>query len=137
MSIAARYELDGPGQILQSDVYDIKFGMLPGLSQNHKLFTVATSKGTFHSRTVVLAIGPGHAKMLPWELSPEEQMGACHNLDIGSTFPSPLVRKKIKQGQETNVVVVGGGLSSAQLVDMAVRKGVTKVWHLVRGDLKG
>jgi thioredoxin reductase len=122
-------------------VDDIQYGLVPGLSsikeKNPNLFTVSTTKGTFYSRTAVLAIGPGHAKMFPWELSAEERMGACHNLEIGSTFPSPHVRKKIKQRQETNVVVVGGGLSSAQVVDMAVRKGVTKVWHLVRGDLKG
>lgn len=43
----------------------------------------------------------------------------------------------IQQRRETNVVVVGGGLSSAQIVDMAVRKGVTKVWFLMRSEFKG
>lgn len=52
-------------------------------------------------------------------------------------FPSPRVQDKIQRRQETNVVVVGGGLSSAQIVDMAVRKGVTKVWFLMRSGLKG
>jgi cation diffusion facilitator CzcD-associated flavoprotein CzcO len=53
------------------------------------------------------------------------------------TFPSPNLRSKIQQRRETNVVVVGGGLSSAQIVDMAVRKGVTKVWFLMRSEYKG
>lgn len=52
-------------------------------------------------------------------------------------FPSPGVRDKIQRRQETNIVVVGGGLSSAQIVDMAVRKGVTKVWFLMRSGIKG
>lgn len=53
------------------------------------------------------------------------------------SFPSPHVQRKIQRRQETNVVVVGGGLSSAQIVDMAVRKGVRKVWFLMRSELKG
>lgn len=57
-------------------------------------------------------------------------------MDIKS-FPSPAIRRKIQRHEETNVVVVGGGLSSAQIVDMAVRKGVTKVWFLMRSGMKG
>lgn len=53
------------------------------------------------------------------------------------TFPSANVKDKIQRRQQTNVVVVGGGLSSAQIVDMAIRKGVTKVWFLMRSDMKG
>jgi cation diffusion facilitator CzcD-associated flavoprotein CzcO len=53
------------------------------------------------------------------------------------TFPSANVKNKIQRRQQTNVVVVGGGLSSAQIVDMAIRKGVTKVWFLMRSDMKG
>ena len=46
------------------------------------------------------------------------------------------MRHKIQQRRQTNIVVVGGGLSSAQIVDMAVRKGVSKVWFLMRSDFK-
>lgn len=56
---------------------------------------------------------------------------------IVKSFPSPNVRCKIQRRQETNAVVVGGGLSSAQIVDMAVRQGVTKVWFVMRSDMKG
>jgi lysine/ornithine N-monooxygenase len=137
-SIVTRYGLSKSANILQSDVHDIQFGIIPGSRDvTTQLFTVSSYKGTFLSRAVVLAIGPGHTKMLPWELSAEEQMGACHSSEIESTtFPSVHVRKKITQGQDTNVVVVGGGLSSAQIVDMAIRKGVTRVWYIMRGDLK-
>jgi cation diffusion facilitator CzcD-associated flavoprotein CzcO len=89
----------------------------------------------------VLAVGAGGAgiqKIFPWKPSNEAE-GAdacCHSMEI-KTFPSPNVRSMIQQRRETNVVVVGGGLSSAQIVDMAVRKGVTKVWFLMRSEFKG
>ncbi len=45
--------------------------------------------------------------------------------------------KKIKERKQTNVLVLGGGLTSAQLGDLALKHGVTKVWHIMRGELKG
>ena len=105
------------------------------------MFTITTSTGEkFYSRTVVLAIGPGGAgvsKIHPWKPTSEQEGSAacCHSMEI-KQFPSPGVAQKIQRRQETNVVVVGGGLSSAQIVDMAVRKGVTKVWFLMRSGLK-
>lgn len=136
-SIIERYGLDAPGLILHKEVEGIRYGFHEEMSPGEKVFTVTASDGRrFYSRAVVLAIGPGKTKVYPFELSAEEQMGACHSSEI-QTFPSPNVKRKIQQGQETNVVVVGGGLSSAQIVDMAVRKGVTKVWFLMRSDLKG
>ncbi|KAL2008013.1 hypothetical protein VTN00DRAFT_7995 [Thermoascus crustaceus] len=135
-SIVSRYGLDVPGQILQQEVDDIKYDIVRELSTTEKFFTVITKDGRkFYSRAVVLAIGPGGAKIMPWQLSSEEQMGACHSMDIRS-FPSPNVKSKIKEHRETNVVVVGGGLTSAQLADMAIRKGVTRVWYLLRSGLK-
>lgn len=47
------------------------------------------------------------------------------------------MQRKIRQRKETNVVVVGGGLSSAQIADMAIRKGITRVWLLMRSEFKG
>lgn len=136
-SIIDRYGLDAPGLILQNEVDDIRYDFHEEMSPGEKIFTVTASDGRrFYSRAVVLAIGPGKTKVFPFELCAEEQMGACHSSEI-RTFPSPNVKRKIQHRQETNVVVVGGGLSSAQIVDMAVRKGVTKVWFLMRSDLKG
>lgn len=140
-SIIDRYGLDEPGQILQREATDLSYGYLSDNSQS-KVFTITTSTGErFYGRAVVLAIGPGGAgvsKIYPWKPSTEQEGAAacCHSMEI-KQFPSPNVRNKIQRRQETNVVVVGGGLSSAQVVDMAVRKGVTKVWFLMRSDLKG
>lgn len=137
-SIAARYGLDEGNPIRHSDVCDIRFGEIEGSKDDTRLFTVCTSHGeNFHSRAVVLAVGPGHTKMMPWgELSSEEKMGACHSSEVGGQFPSPALARKIENRQATNLVIIGGGLSSAQIADMVIRNGVTKVWLLMRGDLK-
>ncbi|KAF7589455.1 hypothetical protein BBP40_004253 [Aspergillus hancockii] len=135
-SIIARYGLDTPDMIRQCEVNDIQYDYHPELSPSDKIFTVTASDGrVFYSRTVVLAIGPGRTKVFPFKLSGDEVNGACHSTEIRS-FPSPNVKRKIQQRQETNLVVVGGGLSSAQIVDMALRKGVSKVWFLLRSDFK-
>lgn len=101
-----------------------------------KAFKVTTRNGyVFYSRAVVLATGPGNEKNYPWQLSPEEKRGATHIFDIKS-LPSPSVKQRIKDHRETNIVVVGGGLTSAQISDVVIRKGVTKVWLLMRSNLK-
>lgn len=90
-----------------------------------------------HARAVVLAIGPGVTKILPFQpATPEEKSGCCHSSEIRD-FPSPNVQRKIRQRKETNIVIVGGGLSSAQIADMAIKKGVTRVWLLMRSEFKG
>lgn len=146
-SIISRYGLHHPGTILNREVADIHYDTHPDFSppssggrgeeKDTKIFTVTTTTGEiFYSRAVVLAIGPGRNKILPFQPSEEERQGCCHSTEIG-VFPSPNVQRKIQQRRETNVVVVGGGLSSAQIVDMAIRKGVSRVWFLMRSDFKG
>lgn len=133
---ASRYELDRPNQILKQDVKDITYSSIGGGSNQEKVFTVETDKGRFQAKAVVLAIGPGDTKNIPWPISKAESAGVCHSLDIRE-FPAPNIKKKISSRQETNVVIVGGGLSSAHVIDMAIKSGVSKVWHFTRGDLKG
>lgn len=135
-SIISRYGLNQPGTILHREVADIKYDTHPDFPAEENIFTVTTTTGdTFYARAVVMAIGPGRTKILPFQPSDEEKQGCCHSTEI-KDFPSPNVRHKIQQRRQTNIVVVGGGLSSAQIVDMAVRKGVSKVWFLMRSDFK-
>jgi cation diffusion facilitator CzcD-associated flavoprotein CzcO len=110
------------------------------LYSDEKLFTVTTSKGIRYARTVVLAVGPGNQPKVPGFLltacgAGNELPQACHSMQI-KCFPDYTVQKKIKEGRETNILVVGGGLTSAQLSDLAVRKGVTRVWHVMRGSCR-
>jgi len=100
-------------------------------------FTVTTSKGVHHALTVVLAVGAGNAPAIPAKLSLHKATeGACHAFHV-TTFPPPHIQAKIAAKRPTNIVVIGGGLTSAQLSDLAIKHGVSKVWHLMRGALKG
>lgn len=51
-------------------------------------------------------------------------------------FPDKTVKCRMEAGQHTNILIVGGGLTSAQLADLAIRKGVGTVWHMMRGPLR-
>ena len=143
-SIINRYGLNRPDTILHREVADIQYSLHPDFpipsndpEKESKIFTVTTTTGEkFYTRAVVLAIGPGRTKIFPFQPNEDEKSGCCHSTEI-KEFPSPNVQTKIRQRRETNVVVVGGGLSSAQIVDMAVRKGVSKVWFLMRSEFKG
>lgn len=135
-SIVRRYGLDLPGLVQKKEVVDLEYGEL-GSAEGEKVFTVRASDGdVFYARAVVLAVGPGISKIYPFPLSDEERAAACHSSEIGC-FPSPRVQRLIQQRRETNVVVIGGGLTSAQLVDLAVKRGVSRVWYIMRSDLKG
>lgn len=109
--------------------------------QDAKVFKIQSDKGSHYARTVVLAIGPGNAPSIPSVLglpsSPAEtpHTGFSHALHL-SRFPTPRLEAKIKSGAATSVLIVGGGLTSVQLADLAIKKGVRKVWLLMRGDVK-
>lgn len=51
-------------------------------------------------------------------------------------IPDITVADKMRRKQLTHIVVIGGGLTAAQVVDLAIRRGITKVWHIMRGHLK-
>lgn len=52
------------------------------------------------------------------------------------SYPDRIVQKRVAAGRTTNVLIVGGGLTSGYLTSLAVRKGVTRVWLLMRSSLK-
>lgn len=120
--------------IQQERVEDIDFSFVPGVSETEQVFTVHSDQGKHYARTVVLAIGPGNAPSVPAGLGKAGQ-GCCHAMQIRE-FPDPFVKAKLRQKQDVNIVVVGGGLTSAQLTVMASKHGAKKVFHLVRGRLR-
>jgi NADPH-dependent glutamate synthase beta subunit-like oxidoreductase len=63
---------------------------------------------------------------------------ACHALTLRGEGGLPKVLKaKVAAGKRMEVLVVGGGLTSAQIGDLVLRQGVSRVWHLMRGTMKG
>ena len=136
--IVDRYKLRD-GLVRKASVQDIEYGELPEISQDRPLFKLKTETGIFYARTVVLAIGPANAPSLPKEgrygSNAAEEQGQLHSMRIRE-FPAILVQKRINAKEPTNILVIGGGLTSAQLSDLAIRMGVTKVWDLMRGPCK-
>lgn len=138
--IIDRYSLQD-GLVLNACVVDIQYGEHPEICQDRSLFKLKTDKGLyFYAKTVVLAIGPANAPSLPEEVFsgatiPIEHPGQVHSMRIRE-FPATSVQLKIEARQQSNILVVGGGLTSAQLSDLAIRRGVTRVWHFMRGPCK-
>lgn len=114
-------------------VEDIRFGYIEDISKVDKIFTVRTNEGVHHAKTVVLATG-GNPPQIP-DMPVEGTEAVTHAMQL-KEMPSPRVRAKLDARLSANIVVVGGGLTSAQLADLAIRRGVTKVWLLMRGPLK-
>lgn len=143
-SVRDRYHLAND-LVSKENVLDITFGEIRGVSINgERLFTVTTDKSTRYARAVVLAVGPANPPKIPsipgmpapaQDPVPGGQCQSCHSMHI-KTFPDPLVTARAAAGHKTNIMVVGGGLTSAQLSDLAIRRGVTKVWHVMRGACK-
>lgn len=121
---------------------NIEYGYVDGISESsEEVFTITTDKVVRYARTVIMAVGAANVPKLPHMPSvvaltdPAIDIPACHSMKI-KEFPHALVKQRIQARQSTNVLVVGGGLTSAQITDLAVRRGVTKVWHIMRGRLR-
>ncbi|OAG41534.1 hypothetical protein AYO21_04236 [Fonsecaea monophora] len=135
--IVDRYRLRN--LVVRAKVENIEYGDLGGLT-NAEGFTLTTDQGAIFSRIVVVAVGPGSKPCIPLDsnLQLSADVGSvCHCFDpaSGHYLPEHLLQK-IEQGLPTSVVVVGGGLTSAQIADLIICCGVTKVWLLLRGDYK-
>jgi thioredoxin reductase len=103
-----------------------------------QIFRVTTDGGVRYARVVILAVGPGNGPRIPSiaglpTCSPHE--GYTHAMQI-KQFPPPHIKTKINSRLPTRMLIVGGGLTSIQLADLALKRGVSKVWMLVRGDVK-
>lgn len=137
-AVIDRYNL-AKGMISKESVQDISFGEVNGQYLNdERLFTVTTNHTCQYARAVVLAVGPANTATIPrfpsmpGGSSAKPYPQSCHSTQI-EQFPDPVVQKKIDRGEEANILIVGGGLTSAQLADLAVRRGVTSVWLVMRG----
>ncbi|KAF5677547.1 hypothetical protein FHETE_1598 [Fusarium heterosporum] len=136
--VAARYRL-GPELIRKEALEHLDYSEVKGVSiDGEKLFTVTSNKIRRYARTVVLAVGPANVAKIP-HIPSMPNVGnlpqTCHSMHI-TEFPDPIIKQRIAARRHTNVLVVGGGLTSAQLSDLALRRGVTKVWHIMRGPLR-
>jgi hypothetical protein len=107
-------------------------------SDEMKVFRVSTDNGFHLARVVILAVGAANSPSIPCidglpPTIPHE--GFCHAMQLGH-FPPKHMISKIKSKTPSYLLIVGGGLTSVQLADLAIKRGVDKVWLFVRGQLK-
>ncbi|KAH6636146.1 hypothetical protein F5144DRAFT_600912 [Chaetomium tenue] len=147
--VVSRYGLNASTLIRKERVLDIAYTPVPGISvAGEKMFTVRTNHGIRYAPIVVVAVGPGNQPCIPpipgistpnpvtnIHVSDWTPPQVSHAMQL-KRFPSESVRKKIAAGRPTNILIVGGGLTSAQLADLAVRHGVGTIWHTTRAPLR-
>lgn len=145
--VVQRYGLGEEGVVREERVERVDYGFSKertGEEESERVFTVRTGEGVRHfARTVVVAVGAGNAPCIPPPFGDVVGVGrkheaACHALAMRGDCGLPeVLKRKVTAGKRTNVLVIGGGLTSAQIGDLVIRQGVSKVWHLTRGSLKG
>jgi hypothetical protein len=115
-------------------------GDIDGEDDEKRVFRVTTDKGVRFAYVVVSAIGPGNAPCIPPVVgippssSPTHE-GYSHAMRLGQ-FPPAHVVAKIASRSPTNILIIGGGLTSVQIADLAIKRGVSRVWLLMRGGVK-
>lgn len=136
--IINRYDLHNI--VKKETVLDIKYTNIEiiGTNKSGKGFVVKTNKGTYGCKVCVLATG--HRGKINYPIEPFSQNNdlskCCHTSHIFTNQVSFPPTSMLKTKKPSSLVVVGGGLTSAQLVDLAIRQGVSKVYLLLRGPLK-
>lgn len=136
-SLVDRYQLQG--MVQKAAVSDITFGDV-GCSSNGRMFTVDTDQGTYLARIVVIATGPSMRPSIPPDhnlrLTDISRKHTSHVfLPNGLSLPSSTLHK-ISIKRSTQIAIVGGGLTSAQLAVSLLSSGVTHVHLLMRGRYK-
>jgi thioredoxin reductase len=124
----ASFQYADANSVISDDVSD----------EETQVFRVTTDENVRFARVVILAVGPGNGPCIPPIAglpTPAPHEGYTHAMQI-KQFPPPYVKAKIDSRRQTTMLIVGGGLTSIQLADLALKRGVSKVWLLIRGDLK-
>ena len=147
-AIVDRYDLQHV--IRKAAVIDIDFGAVEHCGAENSVFTLSTTSGVLLAKTVVLAGGsfwpnpspvvyPGVPVDSTIHVSRGEDIcnlpNTCHSNDI-IQFPDIETAQKMLENKSTSVLVIGGGLTGAQLADLAVRRGIRNVVLLTRSPMK-
>lgn len=144
-SIIERYDLENV--VRKAEVIDIKYGginkiMLNGEVETGMGFQIETAEGDiFGAKVAIMAAGPAGDINYPLLAGVDNQfpLGSCHSSHLFSRqveVPNAKVLSKIQKGKPTEVVVIGGGLTSAQFTEKLINEGVDKVHFITRGEIK-
>lgn len=124
--ITARYSIEDI--VEKSEVKHISYGASTFPSSMANMFTINTSTGIKRSRIVIFAAGAALKPTLPSDCpfrGLEKEGSVMHAFAKAAEHGLPEhVLRKIKRHQSTNVVVVGGGLTSKTFVDVYELLGI-------------
>lgn len=141
--IVDRYRLHNV--IMKDEVVKVEYTNINVLEtdESGQGFLVTTKSGAvFGSKVCVVASGHRGKPNYPIPAlcqNPKYLEGSCHTTDIFQRkveFPHTKISGKIDNGELTKVVIVGGGLTSAQMAHSCILSGVNKVYLVLRGPLK-
>ena len=102
------------------------------------------------AQAIVCAMGPGSTPAVPPYLiqkkasstgsgPPMSGPGWCHSNALGlqgRALPPKSLLDREKAEKQTTLVVIGGGLTSSQICDVAIRRGISNVVLIMRGFMK-
>lgn len=116
---------------------DVDFDLFPEVEENARVFRITTNHGQHFARAVVLAIGGGKP-VIPAPFSGELTKAASHAMWLEEhCVLGPELQRTVRARRHTAALVIGGGLTSAQIVECLVRKSVKEVHLVMRGPWKG
>ena len=140
--VVCRYALEG--LVEQAQVVSIDYMVSDDADvqddggSERKLFKVVTTGGIVkYAKVVVLAVGAGGLPIMPRQLSAAEREGACHSTQLPKQmFLAENLARKIRARVPTAVMIIGGGLTGAQIASKCIDSGVRRVFMVMRSGLK-
>ncbi|CCU80437.1 FAD binding domain-containing protein [Blumeria hordei DH14] len=101
---------------------------------DQEIFSLKTSTGEKKARIVVLAVGSALEPRLPPDCPFKVAPSVTHIMS-SNNYPNVLPRKTSNKFVKT-IVIVGGGLTSAQVAKLAADEGISKIYLILRGSFK-
>lgn len=146
--VVGRYNLDD--KIVHAQVIDIVYSNAVPLGSVAKSGFVVRMRKTDGStqvigaRAVAVAVGSGGFPNIPRFLADNSADNSAHENWCHSgafarkdlVFPSPKLQERILNGHQTSMLVIGGGLTAAQVAHLAILRGVSHVTMVVRNRFK-
>lgn len=141
--IVTRYDLSD--RILQDEVLNVKYGNLHVVDKGYlgPGFCIKTRRNRILAGKVCI-IANGHTGKINFPIKPfgedlDIQKNCCHTSHIFSgkvQVPASCIKEKIDKREKSQVVVIGGGQTAAQIIDALIKEGVEKIYMITRDRMK-
>lgn len=120
-AIIDRYELRKI--VRKTEVRDITYSA-KAAEQNGKVFTIVTeAQEDIRSKVVIVATGASTTPRVPLPGNASEKHGITHVFDSKGTHLPSYLDNKLRSGRElVTILIVGGGLTSAQIADLLLTR---------------